>query len=200
MTAQIELSSRNHHICTWWIAYTFDNPVRKLIHNPPKIFGDYIQEGMTVMDVGCGMGYFSIGMAKLVGASGKVIAVDLQQKMLDVMLKRTRWAGVADRIIPHRCEAGTLGIREPVDFILAFWMVHEVGDKLKFFQQLRSTLTPGGKLLIAEPKMHVTADELDQTIEIANNNGFQSCGRPEIRLSRTALFQKGYPSFQTINK
>jgi 2-polyprenyl-3-methyl-5-hydroxy-6-metoxy-1,4-benzoquinol methylase len=189
MAAQTQVSSHNHHICTWWIAYTFDNPVRKLIHNPNKIFGGYIREGMTVMDVGCGMGYFSIGMAKLVGASGKVIAVDLQQKMLDVMQRRARRTGVADRIVPHCCEANTIGVQGPVDFILAFWMVHEVSDKNNFFLELQSNLTSKGKILIAEPKMHVTADELDKTIEIAQNNGLRCCARPEIRFSRTALFE-----------
>ena len=93
MTAQEHLSSQNHHVCPWWMAYTFDNPVRKLFHNPQKIFDAYIRVGMTVMDVGCGMGYFSRGMAKLVGTSEKVIAVDLQQKMLDIMLKRARGRG-----------------------------------------------------------------------------------------------------------
>jgi ubiquinone/menaquinone biosynthesis C-methylase UbiE len=190
MMTHTPLSSQHHHVCSWWVAYTFDNPVRKLIHTPRKILGDYIKEGMTVMDVGCGMDYFSIGMAKLVGADGKVIAVDLQQKMLDVMLKRARRSGVADRIIPHRCEADTIGLRKPVDFILAFWMVHEVGDKNNFFLQLGSILAPKGKILIAEPKMHVSAEQLDKTIGIAQNNGLRYCDRPEIRFSRTALLQK----------
>jgi 2-polyprenyl-3-methyl-5-hydroxy-6-metoxy-1,4-benzoquinol methylase len=190
MTAQSTAHLHNHHVCTWWIAYTFDNPLRKLIHNPRKIFSNYIKEGMTVMDVGCGMGYFSIGMAKLVGTGGKVIAADLQQKMLDVMLRRARRTGVADRIIPHRCEMNSLGISTAVDFILAFWMVHEVGDKNRFFQELNSILSPGGKILIAEPRMHVTAEKLDKSIAIAQDNGFQFCDSPAIKLSRTALIQK----------
>ena len=189
MRAQAQVHSQHHHVCTWWMAYTFDNPLRKLIHDPQKIFGDLIKDGMTVMDVGCGMGYFSIGMAKLVGANGKVIAVDLQQKMLDVMRRRAMRAGVADRIIPHRCEADSLGIGKSADFILAFWMVHEVSDKRHFFKQLRSILTSKGKLLIAEPKMHVTANELDKTIKIAQKNGFRYCDSPTIRLSRTVLLE-----------
>ena len=189
MSAQTQISSEHHHVCPWWIAYTFDNPVRKLFHNPHKILGDYVKEGMTVMDVGCGMGYFSIGMARLVGANGKVIAVDLQQKMLDVMLKRAKRAGIADRIVPRRGEANKIGIKESPDFILAFWMVHEVNDKNHFFQQLRSALSATGKMLIAEPKMHVTAEALDNTIAIAQNNGFQYRERPNIRLSRSVLLQ-----------
>ena len=190
MTAQDRATSQHHHVCPWWVAYTFDNPLRKLFHNPGKIFRDHIKEGMTVMDVGCGMGYFSIGMAKLVGAKGKVIAVDLQQKMLDVMQRRAGRHGVADRIIAHRCESDSLGLGGPADFILAFWMVHEVGDKEQFFQQLRSILSSDGKILIAEPKMHVTAEKLNKTIEIAQDNGWRYCDAPSIRLSRTVLLQK----------
>jgi len=189
MTTQDPVSSQHQHVCPWWLAYTFDNPFRKLIHNPRRIFGDHIKEGMTVMDVGCGMGYFSIGMAKMVGAAGKVIAVDLQQKMLDVMHRRARRSGVADRIMPHHCEADTIGIEEPVDFILAFWMVHEVSDKNHFLGQLQSILASEGKILIAEPRMHVTAEALDKSIEIAQNTGLRCCDRPEIRFSRTALFK-----------
>ena len=190
MTARDHVFARHHHVCTWWMAYAFDNPLRKLFHNPATIFRDYINEGMTVMDVGCGMGYFSIGMAKLVGANGKVIAVDLQQKMLNVMLRRAGRAGVADRIVAHRCESDSLGLREPADFILAFWMVHEVSGKEHFFQQLRTILSPEGKILIAEPKMHVTAGELGKTIEIAQGYGLRCFDAPAIRFSRTALLQK----------
>ena len=190
MIAQTQVSRRHHHVCPWWIAYTFDNPLRKLFHNPAKIFRDHIKEGMTVVDVGCGMGYFSIGMAKIVGANGKVIAVDLQQKMLDVMRRRAGRYGVADRIMAHRCESDSLGLKESADFILAFWMVHEIGDRDNFFRQLRSILSPEGKILIAEPKMHVTAEALDKTIVIAQNNGLRCCDAPSIRLSRTVLLQK----------
>ena len=63
------------------------------------------------------MGHFSIGMANLVGEQGKVIAVDFQQKMLDVMLKRAKRAGVAEIITPHQCEAGNIGVQEQVVFV-----------------------------------------------------------------------------------
>lgn len=182
-------SPDTREVCTWWHAYSFDNPIRKLVHNPRRVLGAYVEDGMTVMDVGCGMGHFSIGMAKLVGESGKVIAVDLQQKMLDVMLKRARRTGVADRIIPHRCEVDNIGVAETVGFILAFWMVHEIGDQKDFFNQLKSALVPGGKILIAEPRFHVNAEDVDQSINIAETCGLRCMGKPEIRFSLTALFE-----------
>jgi ubiquinone/menaquinone biosynthesis C-methylase UbiE len=184
-------SSSNHgHICPWWLAYTFDNPIRKLFHKPWKMLGPYVKEGMSVMDVGCGMGFFSIGMAKMVGDNGKVIAVDLQQKMLDITLKRAKHAGVADRISPQRCQPDKLGILEKVDFILTFWMVHEVGHQKDFFKELGTILTPGGKILMAEPKMHVSTEDIAKTIEIARSTGLRLQAQPAIRLSHTALLEK----------
>ena len=179
---------KNAHVCPWWLAYTFDNPLRKLFHKPGKMLSPYVKEGMRVMDVGCGMGFFSIGMAKMVGDKGKVIAVDLQQKMLDIMLKRAKHAGVADRISPHFCKPYKIGVSEKVDFILAFWMVHEVGDQKNFFTELGSNLTAGGKILMAEPKMHVSAEDIAKTIEIAQSTGLRLLEQPAIRFSRSALF------------
>jgi 2-polyprenyl-3-methyl-5-hydroxy-6-metoxy-1,4-benzoquinol methylase len=80
MALRIASSSKNGHVCPWWLAYTFDNPIRKLFHKPQKMLSLYVKEGMSVMDVGCGMGFFSIGMARMVGDNGNVIAVDLQKK------------------------------------------------------------------------------------------------------------------------
>jgi cyclopropane fatty-acyl-phospholipid synthase-like methyltransferase len=190
MALQIGSSSNNGHVCPWWLAYTFDNPIRKLFHKPRKMLSPYVKEGMSVMDVGCGMGFFSIGMAKMVGDNGNVIAVDLQQKMLDIMLKRAKHAGLADRISPHHCKPDIIEILGRVDFILTFWMVHEVDHQKDFFSQLGTILAPGGKLLMAEPKMHVSAEDVEKTIEIALSTGLRLQEQPAIRFSHTALFEK----------
>ena len=109
----------DNHVCPWWLAYTFDNPVRKLFHQPPKILGPYIKKGMRVMDVGCGMGFFSIGMAKMVGAEGKVFSIDLQQKMLEITLKRAKRAGLAERISSHRGHPDKSSWRRTAHFLSA---------------------------------------------------------------------------------
>jgi hypothetical protein len=105
------------------------------------------------------------------------------------MLKRARRAGVADRIIPQRCKADSIGGAEAADFIVVFWMVHEVGDQKDFFNQLQPALAPGGKILIAEPRFHVHAEDVDQSIEIAETCGLRCIGKPDIRFSLTALFE-----------
>ena len=116
------------HVCPWWGGYFIDNPIRRLFHDPEKIVGPYVGPGMTAMDVGCGMGFCSIAMAKIVGDSGLVVAVDFQQKMLDVLRQRATVAGVANRIRLHKCEQNRLGVDAQADFALAFMMVHEVPD------------------------------------------------------------------------
>jgi SAM-dependent methyltransferase len=176
-------------ICPWWLAYTFDNPLRLLFHNPEKIFGPLVSEGMTVLDVGCGMGFFSIGLAKLVGSRGRVIAADVQQKMLDTLKGRADKARRADRIRIHRCEPANLGLEIPVDFILAFWMVHEVPNTDIFFRQLRLCLKAKGKILMVEPKWHVSSRRFQETLDSAQKSGLGCSGTPFIRFSRAAVLQ-----------
>ena len=178
------------HVCPWWLAYTFDNRIRRLFHKPEKIFAPYLHEGMTTLDIGCGMGFFSIGMAKIVGKSGSVIAVDLQQKMLNALEKRAERAGVSDRIFLHRCESENIGNHQNVDFILTFWMVHEVPNQERFFKQIYTALKPAGKYLLVEPIMHVSRSRYQETISHARQVGFIRVNTPSIRLSRTTLFEK----------
>ena len=131
--------------------------------------------------------------------SGKVIAVDLQQKMLDVMYKRAQRAGLSDRISTHLCQADELEMAEQADFILAFWMVHEVPDQKKLFNNLKSLLAADGKMLIAEPKMHVTVEDLKRTVDLAQSCGWHSIESPDIRFSHTALLAPEPEQIETIS-
>ena len=177
------------HICPWWLAYTLDNPFRHFFHNPEKMLGSYVANGMTVLDVGCGMGFFSIGLAKLVGDKGCVIAVDVQPEMLNILEKRAEKAGCSDRIRIHKSELNKLGVETTVDFILAFWMVHEVPDTNIFFRQIRSCLKPKGGILIAEPKFHVSSKRSQEIVVLAQESGLNSCETPSIKFSRSAVFK-----------
>ena len=77
-------------VCSHDHSFFLDNFIRRLIQNPRKIVGEYIHNGDTVVDLGCGPGYFSIDMAKMVGESGHVIAVDLQPEMLEKVKKKAK--------------------------------------------------------------------------------------------------------------
>jgi ubiquinone/menaquinone biosynthesis C-methylase UbiE len=176
-----------NHVCPWWLAYTFDNPMRRLLHNPRRILEKHVRPGMTVLDAGCGMGHFSLGMARLVGPKGKVISVDLQRQMLAVLDKRAARSGL-DRIIQTRqCTPSRIDVRDSLDFALAFWMVHETPEPKFFLQQIRSPLKSDGLLLITEPRLHVGLDQFEQELTMAEDVGFRVTQRPSIAMSHAAL-------------
>jgi ubiquinone/menaquinone biosynthesis C-methylase UbiE len=181
---------KDKHICPWWLAYTFDNPVRRLFHKPETIFNDYLAQGMTALDIGCGMGYFSIGMAEIVGAGGRVISVDIQQQMLDVVLSRARKAGVAERIQLHKCEDDTIGLSVQADFVLTFWMAHEVPDIRRFMEEIYALLKPKGKYLLAEPLIHIGASRFEEISAFVLQSGFHVTDQPAIAMSRACVFEK----------
>ena len=179
------------HICPWYMAYLFDNPLRRLVHDPARVLGPYIEPGMLVLDIGCGMGHFSLGMARLVGPEGRVISIDVQEKMLQIMIRRAVKRGLSDRIEGRLVGDGPLPVHEPADFALCFWMVHEVPDQSAFFSNLNQALEPGAVALIAEPAMHhVTPEDLEETISLASQEGFMVSGRPKIRMSHSVLLKK----------
>ena len=175
------------HVCPWWLCFTFDNPFRKLIHNPEAILKPYVHPGDRVIDVGAGMGYFSIPLAKIVGPAGRVTAIDLQPQMLSALAKRAGRKGVLERITTHLSTPASLDHQTKVDFILAFWMVHEVPDQRGFLSELYQVLKPEGHFLVVEPKIHVSEKTFLQTLKTARETGFNLKENPKIRLSHSAL-------------
>jgi ubiquinone/menaquinone biosynthesis C-methylase UbiE len=180
---------RTQCLCPWWICFSFDNIIRRWVQNPEKTVKPYIKPGWTVLDVGPGMGYFTIALARLVGDSGKVIAADLQQHMLDGIQRRAIRAGVQDRIKLHRSAPDKIGISEPIDFSLAFWMLHEVPDRRRFLNEIFSALKPGGLFLLAEPKLHVSFISFTESVSYAKSVGFSVIDHPKIFFSYAVVFK-----------
>ena len=179
------------HVCPWWCAwFAIGNPLRRLVHDPQKIVGPYAKPGMTVLDVGCGLGWFSVPMATMVGDQGRVIAVDLQQQMLDMLRRRAEKAGVAGRIELHKCAMDRLGIATQADFALAFAMVHEVSDQDRLLREIHACLKPGGRLLLAEPPFHVPGKAFANEVAIAEAVGFRVAEEPQVRWSRAVVLEK----------
>jgi ubiquinone/menaquinone biosynthesis C-methylase UbiE len=177
-------------VCPPGLCFTFSNPARRFLQNPYKILQPYIKPGMTILDVGPGMGYFTIPLAALSGDTGKVIAADLQQAMLEGIRRNAEKAGLTSRITLLHTKTDEIGITEAIDFCLAFWMVHEVPDRKRFLGEIFTQLKPGGLFLLSEPKIHVSKKSFSATVEIAKWLGFHAAGTPKIFLSRTVLLKK----------
>jgi ubiquinone/menaquinone biosynthesis C-methylase UbiE len=180
-------------VCPFWVGYLLLNPFRKLLEDPNKILGPLVRPGMTVLEPGCAMGFFTLPLARMVGRQGRVVAVDLQPKMLSVLRRRAEKAGLLERIDLRLAESATLGLKDlagKVDLVAALHVVHEVPDQGVFFSELRETLKSEGKLLIVEPRGHVSRMEFEETVVAAEKAGFRveaSSGR--VR-GRSALLAK----------
>ncbi len=182
-----------HRICPWWLGYFLINPLRRLWHKPEIILGPFVTQGMLVIEPGCGMGYFTLELARLVGPSGKVVAVDVQQEMLAGLQRRARKAGVSDRIDSRLATSNGLNLDDLAgrgDFALAFAVVHELPDESLFFAEMHRALRTGGKLLVAEPKGHVADFKFRMSLQAAAGQGFRLMNGPAISGSRTAVLER----------
>jgi ubiquinone/menaquinone biosynthesis C-methylase UbiE len=163
------------------------------MQDPVAILAPHVREGMTVLEPGPGMGFFTLELARLVGPRGRVVAVDVQSKMLETLLGRAARKGLRDRIEVRLVQGAGLGVENlagEVDFVLAFAVVHELPDVDRFFREAHAALRPGGRMLVAEPTHHVTGDAFGATLASAERAGFRLEARPVIRSSRTALLAK----------
>jgi ubiquinone/menaquinone biosynthesis C-methylase UbiE len=181
------------HVCPWWAGYFLANRLRKLLQNPHKILAPYVTPGMTALDVGSAMGFFSLPLAEMVGPGGKVVCVDVQPKMLQVLRRRAVKAGLAERIDTHVSSEDSTGLQGrdgSFDFALAFTMMHEVGNQASFLREIYQMLKPGAALLLTEPIKHVSRAEFDRTVSLAQQEGFVIADHPLIRLSHTVVLKK----------
>ena len=168
-----------HRVCPWWIGYLLLLPIRKIWQSPQRLLGPLVRVGMTILEVGPGMGFFSLDVARMVGPTGRLVALDVQERMLEVLRRRARKAGLLDRIDIRRAEPDTLRIEDlagRVDLVLAVFVVHEMPESGSFFVEAHRALKPGGRLLFAEPKRHVPKRAFEESLEAASRAGFARQG------------------------
>lgn len=184
------MSDRSERVCPVERAGHLDTRLRRWLQDPQKILGPYVREGMTMLDVGCGPGYFTTAAARLVGGNGRVIAADLQQGMLDKLQQRIAGTDIEPRVTLHRCAEDRIGAAGPVDFILAFYVVHEIPDQAVFYQEAASLLAGDGSMLVVEPPFHVSKRKFGASMQLAREAGLVSGPGPRLLLCKTALLTR----------
>jgi ubiquinone/menaquinone biosynthesis C-methylase UbiE len=180
------------HVCPPFIGRLLLNPLRKLVESPKKIFAPFVKEGMTVLEPGCAMGFFTLPLARMVGSDGKVVAVDIQNEMLRGLERRARKKSLIDRIDIREADENGLGVAdlaESVDFCTVFHVAHEVPDRARFFDEISRTLRPGARLLLIEPGWHVSEEDFGQSVSAAEAAGLRKVDSPNVRGNRKALFE-----------
>jgi len=184
------MENERNRVCPVELASSLDNKIRRWLQNPYGILAPFVKEGMKVLDLGCGPGFFSIEMAKMVGANGQVIAVDLQEGMLQELARKIKGSALESRMKPVQCERDSINVSESVDFILVFYVVHEVPDKVSLFNQLRAVLNKQGQCLLVEPKLfHVSRKEFESTLNVAKDAGFSITEGPKLLFSWSAVLR-----------
>lgn len=146
---------------------------------------------MTVLDIGCGPGFFSVDLARMVGKSGRVIASDVQEGMLQKLRDKIKGTELEERITIHKCEENKIGLSEYVDFVLAFYMVHEIPTQEKFFSEIASILKPTGRVFIVEPPFHVSRKAFEETIRRARDAGLTPVERPKVLFNKAVILKEG---------
>jgi cyclopropane fatty-acyl-phospholipid synthase-like methyltransferase len=162
-----------HQVCPWWLGYLLASPVRRLMQDPRTLVAPYVREGMTVLEPGPGMGFFTLELARLVGTTGRVLAVDIQPRMLSSLKRRAARAGIADL-------AGS------ENFTLAFALVQELPDVEAFFTDAAKPSKPGAALLFAAPAGHAKTERFEAELPAAIPAGFELTVRPAIRRRQAA--------------
>jgi SAM-dependent methyltransferase len=109
-----------------------------------------IQKGMTVADVGAGVGYFSIRLAHRVGPTGKVYANDVQPEMLAMLKQRAAKAKVTNIVPVLGTESDPKLPAKSLDLILLVDVYHEFSQPQAMLQKLRQALKDDGRLVILE--------------------------------------------------
>ena len=180
--------------CPWWLGYLLAHPLRRLFQDPAGLVAPYVEEGMVVLEPGCGMGFFTLELARRVGTSGKVVAVDLQPQMLAGLKRRANRARLLDRLdlrvaLDDRLDVSDLSGR--VGFALVFYVVHELANPAGFFVEVHDALSPDGVLLIVEPRVHGGGEPgLQASIDLAAQAGLIVRDRPTFKRNQVALFGK----------
>lgn len=181
-------------VCPWWLGPLLANPLRRLVQDPGPLLAPLVAEGMLVLEPGPGMGFFTLEAARRVGDSGRVVAVDLQPRMLAGLRRRAERAGLAARVETRAARPDSLGVGDlagRVDLALALLMVHELPDAGRFFAELGAAVKPGGRVLFVEPRGHVSPAAFEASLAAAARAGFRRGPGPAFWRSHTALLERG---------
>jgi ubiquinone/menaquinone biosynthesis C-methylase UbiE len=189
----------NTDICSAEHAGALDNWLRRLLQNPKKLLAPFLFPEMSMVDFGCGPGFFTLAASEMVGQKGKVFAVDVQEAMLDIVQKKLASKQYSlqaklKNIFTIKTNGVQFKISDPVDLVWAFYMVHETGDLEGFFKQAKEILKPDGKLVIFEPKFHVSKKKFSESVAAAKNEGFIYTKELSGWISRGGVF-----TFEKLN-
>ena len=147
-----------------------------------------LKEGLTVAEIGTGTGYFARRIARAVGPTGKVLAVDIQPEMLSLLEKYAEDEGIKNIVPILGTETDPKLPKAGVDRLLMVDVYHEFQQPEEMLARIRESLAPGGRVILVEYRAeddtasHIKADHrmsVEQVLSEWNPAGFELVNRVE---------------------
>jgi ubiquinone/menaquinone biosynthesis C-methylase UbiE len=161
--------------------FNLDENTRRSWYNPEAILDAVgLKEGMTFVDVGCANGFFSILAAKVVGAMGRVYAVDVNPDAIDKLMQNAQEENLNNITAKAAAAEETVFCKECADIVFFSMSLHDFADPAKVLQNAREMIKPEGKLVNLDwkkqempfgPPEHIRFNEAKVT-ELLEDAGF----------------------------
>lgn len=147
------LASRRRDLpCPPWLGWMveMENPFSKYHRADVILELLQVSPGMKVLDAGCGPGRLTLPAARAVGPQGEVLALDIQQEMLDRTRKKVEAAGLENvRYLHAKLGEGKLP-QDTFDCALLITVLGEIPEREAALQEIYGALKPGGILSVTE--------------------------------------------------
>lgn len=162
----------------------FDDPARDAWQKPDQVLAELaLRPNDVVADLGAGTGYFTTRIARRV-PEGRVLAIDIEPDMIDFIRERATRDGVSN-VEPVLSTADDPKLPDGVHVVLVVDTYHHISDRTRYFERMRTHLTPDGRLVIVDfkpgkfpvgpPPEHKIPEETT-TRELVQA-GYRACGR-----------------------
>ena len=168
--------NKRQNVAFKMITFMHDNPLLPIIRNPYKILERAgLQPGQTVLEVGCGPGFFTIPAAKIVGKDGKVYAVDTHPLAIERVQNKINKAGINNVSLIHANASDTGLPDQSIDLAFMFGLPYIQGGLDSLLTELYRIFKPDASLVFQ--KSRGSTEKLIAEVENKGFNYFEGKGR-----------------------